>query len=1732
MRKLFLIALLALFSTNISHAQRFTDELDRGVVAVNLNGQVFVSWRILPEEYYGTTYNLYKNGSLVQGNLSVSNWTGSGNSSDNFTVAAVVNGVEGKRSSVAKVWTKSGSNYQAGYIDFPLQPVLDRNHEDKTHHYMPNDAIFADLDGDGQLDMIVKRVNRYDAEGYYTGQKEVNPNDNKEYEIWMEYPEENITEFTIWDAYKLDWQTGSAERLWWIDCGPNMVYTNNTENNLLAYDWDMDSKAEVMMRGCDNMYFHTSDGRELLIGTTANIRGEFNHHSSYWNQVWTKSGKEYLIYFNGETGVPYQYPNVMEYPLKRYENGETNLNTAWPGSKDYGHISSKYFIGAPYLDGRKPSVFLGRGIYGRHKMIALDVDPQTHALAQRWEWHSIVNGVTPGSYWYGNGNHNYVIADVDEDGRDEIIYGNMVIDDNGKGLNSTGFGHGDAMHVNDFDPYRKGLEIYNCIEDEPTWGMSYRSGLTGEIYKHFISNGDDGRALAGNFINDIPGSIGRTWHSTTLALSSDKYVSQYDYVFSNVGGGGRQNKMNYRIYWDGDLLSESFDGGGSSDDPNGRGGTIYKWNGSDTYRIIENVLGNTINGTKNNPSFQGDIIGDWREELVMRISGDQVTETHEWDEATGKTFTYTYFNTMRVTTSAISTEYPIYNLWGDHQYRQAMGTQMQCYNLPPNASFFLGEMEGITQAPPPLLNRGRAEVRNGGTISTSHNGKHVMLAEVGNAQIKVAEGANPKVFTDNAPWWVQGNNPSEAQGLIDASTTVYTHTLTGAPFTGETMLVKQGGGTLVLPGDEQTYTGDTKVWAGTLQYDGKMTNSNVWLNRFAALSSTGGEFKNVTAEYDAEIQPGGTAANVSEVTIENLTLGFGSRVVFDLNGKNMGDNDLIHVTNMTLETKTDQVWVNYGPENLKPVFQFNLMSPLPGGRYPIGTYVNSPQYALLSDIIVDGIDASRNPTVLVDGGIIYLEINDMPVTSEPEIAIIDMVQTNLTDLYPSSTPTSYYMPKVGVTVAGNSSGVKPTLSGEFTDLNGHVTTFQSKEATEYCDIDYYTHGSVSDWTPQNDQISISLEDGYISLKNSSGRGTRWFRWDLSKNTNKTVTDDLYTIEFDADLGMSNTNDNGVELVIFGNTAATNNQDPGMHMFSGTNYIFRIAGGINGGAYTVTTDNNTIDNMTNGHWYHFYIAVDQINKTVEYEIKSNGTTIDSGNYSVASVSTGVKGIFVSQSRNGSPKTKIDNIKIESPATNFSEFTFKKPGTLRVTATGDASTTPNFKTFTVENPYVKLGAGEDYYVETFDGLSSVPSRWHSPNAGSGLKIINNDYLDFNLDGISVGASRNAYCDLATNNNKINITSDIYTVDFDAKLTPGNDANYKNQIALLSSNSFNNNAEVTTGCLFSAVVGGNSTEYTVATSGNKLISIPSNIWCHYHFIVNKNNQTISWAITKKVDNSLIGEATDNIPQNMNMDITYIHLLAGRSKGACSIDNIYISEYTETGLNPEYLPVSIHDELLTDLPNAVTDGNAHIWRNGLNTTTTWASLVLPFDMTSDQITEVFGENTQVANLVTDMGNATQLYFETDSRTIHANQPVLIKDVSNPAPYLVMDISSNPIAVPVVQNAQFQYIGNYDNKGSMPFYHNVDYFFSNNKLSTVKTDGTYMTLKGYRGYFHANDGAEATISVLFDDPSGVRDITTAAPKTFNVYSLSGQIIRRNATSLQGLTRGIYIVNGKKYLVK
>ncbi len=1618
MRRFLIVAILAFFSAHLSHAQRFTDMLDRGIVATQLGEQVFVSWRILPEEYYGTTYNLYKNGSLVQSDLTVSNWTGSGTSSDQFTVAAVVNGIEGEKSSAAKVWNRF-ENTSAGILTLSLSPVKDRNNQDVTHHYWPNDAIFADLDGDGQLEFIIKRINIWDANNVY--------------------PTSNATEYDVWEAYDVNWESGTINRLWWIDCGPNMVSGNSVENNLLAYDWDMDGKAEVVMRGADNMIFHHSDGTTENIGdATVNTRADFNHVA---NGAYTCTGNEYLIYFNGQTGTSY---TVMEYPLKRLESGEANSAEAWD-ENTLGHPSSKYFTGAPYLDGRKPSIFLGRGIYMRHKMIALDVNPSTHALTTRWEWHSTAHGSTPGSYWFGNGNHNYVIADVDEDGRDEIIYGNMVIDDNGKGLNSTAYGHGDAMHVNDFDPYRKGLEIYNCIEDAPTWGMSYRSGLTGEIYKHFIATGDDGRSLAGNFTNVIPGSMGCTAGSDALGLSCDKYMSDYNNIFSGKNSGDKN--LNFRIYWDGDLLSEALDGTGANN--NGSWMMIYHWNNSSNDRLVT-LKGTSNNGSKNNPCFQGDIIGDWREEVMMRASsGNSVEEDNT---------TYTVWDQLQIYHSAIPTTYPIYNLWADHQYRQAMGTQMQCYNLPPNASFFLGELEGITYAPPPLMNRGRKEVRNGGTISTSFNGEHVMLAEVGNAQVKVAEGAAPKIFTDNAPWWVQGNNPSEAQTLTESSTTIYTHTLTGSPFTGETMVVKQGGGTLVLPGGEQTYTGDTKVWAGTLQYDGKMTNSEVWLNRFASLSSTGGEFNTVTSEYGSEILPGGASEKISEMTINNLHLGFGSRVVFDVVGMNTGDNDQIHITNLSLETKTGENWENYGPENLKPVFQINTTGVLSGGRYPIGTLANLPsgiQNGIIEDVIIDGVDADRNPYIQVDQNVIYLTLNDMEPTSEPQITIIDMVQTGLTDLYPSSSTTSYYMPKVGI-VVDKVNGSQPTIMGTFTSLMGHVTDLGSNEVTKILNVDFNDNGSndVGSWKSQDysDGLSLVEDDAtygkYIQFTSAGGnsRTAYWLFGELNIGNNP------YVLEFDASITPGN-NQTTQLAVMAGQTLAANSIYSTNYLFSATN------GGANSTSYTINGNENDKITIPSNTWCHYKVEVDQLNRIAKWTITNGNNTIGSGSYSLPNgTGTTPTGIHLLSGRYYGV-LKFDNLSIQTVASDFSSYTFTEPGTLKISVKGDASTASNFKTYTVENPY----------------------------------IVGYESLDYNLLKANNAADSLKWTDTTTSDTRWSNWKNIGTY------------------TIVLNNSLKNGY----------------------IDGDQMIQM-------------NGNMNIGLIVGYGISHNYAGGTTFSVDGIGDETIVYSKFfMPNGASNDVSIEEKYI--YTENGTwsyAPQasncpaiakliaYIPVVVHDELITQLPHAVTNGNAHIWRNGLNTTSTWASLVLPFDMTSGQVSEVFGENAVVANLVAGMGTATQLYFETDSRTIHANQPVLIKDVTKPAPYLLKNISSDPVPVPVVQNDVFQFIGNYENKGSIPFYHNVDYFFSNDALSTVKTDGTYMTLKGYRGYFHTNNGAASSISVLFDDPSGVRDVTTARPKTFTVYSLSGQIVRQNTTTLQGLPRGLYIVNGKKYLVK
>ncbi|MCQ2220683.1 MAG: hypothetical protein MJZ12_04780, partial [Prevotella sp.] len=487
---------------------------------------------------------------------------------------------------------------------------------------------------------------------------------------------------------------------------------------------------------------------------------------------------------------------------------------------------------------------------------------------------------TSGGFWMWQGYHNFGIADVDMDGRDEICYGSMVIDDNGKGLSTTGLGHGDAQHCGDFNPYIHGLEIYACNEDQP--GNNYRDATTSKLYHRFSSTQDDGRAMAGNFCNQYPGGQGCSSREGLISLV-------YNEAAPGLNAAGVHT--NFRIYWDGDLLEETFNyvNGKNSE------GCVAKYG---SWSPIYTCAGSmTNNDTKGTPCYQGDIFGDWREEIIMRTAS----------------------NNIRIYSTPTPTKYRNYTLWHDHQYRNAMVWQMCGYNQPPHTSYFLGELEGITMAPPPLIMTDRTEVKDGETIGAALNDKHVIVCETGNSSVAIEEGAKPYILTFNVPSWVQGTagtNYTAKDAAIKYD--YYTCNVTGGAITGEARLVKRGDGELVLPKVDMTHTGATDIWEGKVKFDGTMMKSPLWLNRFTELHSDGGVFMDIKAGYDAKIFPGGKD-NVGTIKVDStLFLDYGAHLMIDINGE---DCDKIVAKHIKSVKKTGDIWTKYGPEFIQPIIE-------------------------------------------------------------------------------------------------------------------------------------------------------------------------------------------------------------------------------------------------------------------------------------------------------------------------------------------------------------------------------------------------------------------------------------------------------------------------------------------------------------------------------------------------------------------------------------------------------------------------------------------------------------------------------------------------------------------------------------------------------------------------------------------------------------------------------------------
>lgn len=526
-------------------------------------------------------------------------------------------GTEPALYTVKAIKGKTESTYQlpanapAGYLNIPLnRPEDGTTPSGQSYFYAPNDASIGDVDGDGEYEIILK----WDPS---------NAHDNSH---------DGYTGPVIFDCYKLD-----GKHLWRIDLGKN-VRAGAHYTQFMVYDLDGDGRAEVVMKTGDG----TMDGKGKMIGNPdADYReaGTFDKkRNRLVNQGRILKGKEYLTVFSGLTG---EALHTIDYIPER-----GNLMD-W--GDDRANRSDRFLACVAYLDGIHPSVVMCRGYYTRTVLAAFDWDGKD--LKQRW----VFDSNNPGCEDYaGQGNHNLRVGDVDGDGCDEIIYGSCAIDHDGKGLYSTKMGHGDALHLTHFDPSRKGLQVWDCHENKCD-GSTYRDAATGEVLFQIKSNTDVGRCMAADIDPTCPGV--EMWSLASGGIRSVKG----EVVKERVRG----LSCNMAVWWDGDLLRELLDKNIVSK---------YNWEKGICERIavFEGALSN--NGTKATPCLQGDIIGDWREEVLLRTADNTA---------------------LRLYVSTIPTDYRFHTFLEDPVYRISIATQNVAYNQPTQLGFYFGpELKG------------------------------------------------------------------------------------------------------------------------------------------------------------------------------------------------------------------------------------------------------------------------------------------------------------------------------------------------------------------------------------------------------------------------------------------------------------------------------------------------------------------------------------------------------------------------------------------------------------------------------------------------------------------------------------------------------------------------------------------------------------------------------------------------------------------------------------------------------------------------------------------------------------------------------------------------------------------------------------------------------------------------------------------------------------------------------
>ncbi|WP_078900768.1 rhamnogalacturonan lyase [Streptomyces sp. SBT349] len=724
------------------------EQLDRGLVAASTDEGVFLSWRLLASEVSGHSdtgltgadFHVYRDGERLATVTDSTNYRDADGTPDSeYRVAAVVDGDEVDLSDPASPWAD-------GYYDLPLtRPADGITPAGEAYTYSANDMSVGDVDGDGSYEYVVKwypsnakdvsqvgytgniYIDTYRLDGTLLHRIDLGPNIRAG---------AHYTEFLVYDF------DGDGRSEMMFKTAPGTTITRYRDNGEVASERYITMPREDLRDGYSNeddyrlsaegyhahvvdMFRTWHEHPEVVAGNwpatleeAFGIEPRYDYPLSqadaealtdYFMDVYAPSrssrnqlrafegfvvdGPEYLSVFDGATG--------RELDTVRYKPGRHDDGLMWG---DYamsriepGNRVDRFLANVAYLDGEHPSAVFARGYYTRATLVSYRWDGEQ--LREDWfvdsGWAPMSNPFNDGPHGvdgtdpeFGTlttqGFHSLSAADVDGDGRQEIVYGSATIDDDGSLLYSSfdemppqsptpgvqaRLGHGDAMHVTDIDPNRPGLEIYTVHEGATSAPLGYalRDAATGEVLYGGYTGVDTGRGMIGDVVPEEPGL--ETWANHPEGGEDPAGVGVW------TADGRRIAETtpgtNQSIRWAGDLTTQLVNGS-LEQTP-----TIDDWRRG-TLLTAEGTM--TNNHTKGNPSLVADIFGDWREELFVPTRDSSA---------------------MRIYTSTELTGHKLYTLMHDPQYRAEVARQQTTYNQPAYTGFYLASDMDFAEVPVP-----------------------------------------------------------------------------------------------------------------------------------------------------------------------------------------------------------------------------------------------------------------------------------------------------------------------------------------------------------------------------------------------------------------------------------------------------------------------------------------------------------------------------------------------------------------------------------------------------------------------------------------------------------------------------------------------------------------------------------------------------------------------------------------------------------------------------------------------------------------------------------------------------------------------------------------------------------------------------------------------------------------------------------------------------------------------